>query len=581
VLTVDPVTLEVVGAALTAITNEMSHVLQRTSYNMMIFEIRDFCCAIVDREGSLVSQNLGGVSHFIADLGIVIQDGVQTIPDFQPGDVIVTNHQAIAGQHLNNVCVYMPFFFEGELIGFPIVRAHWIDVGGMSTGFGAATAVRDPWMEGLQLDQVRVYRAGVPNTEILKLIRDNIRHPESSMGDLRAQIAACQLAVRRLEELFGKYGKAVALRCIQQLFADSEAHCRRVVEQMPDGEYVAESYFGQDEPGQGTYLKIKARVTIAGGDMTIDLRECSPQTDGPYNSRTFAAAYIAYKAITAPLEPVNEGSFRALKVVIPEGSFMTARYPAPMPMWSLPLPPVVDTILSALAQAIPDEVPAGQKGLGDAVTFFGVDPRTGKRFVAQGTEGGGWGGRPFEDGESASVSVCQGDVRNAPIESLEAKFPVLVEARELRPDSGGAGQFRGGLGLDVRVRNLVAGRWNLVQTGGKPRPPFGLWGGKPGDPSDKLLQLPTESDWRSVDASWYDVPANTRAIVRSAGGGGWGDPLARDPARVLSDVEEGFVSLPAARREYGVVLQANGDALAIDTRATEELRAALRAERTD
>ena len=535
---IDPVTLEVVRAALPAVTNEMSHVLQRTSYNMMIFEIRDYCCAFVDRDGALVSQNLGGVSHFISDLGVVIQDGMRRIPTFRPGDVIVHNHQRVAGQHLNNVCVYMPFFYDGELIGFPIVRAHWIDVGGMSTGYGAAD-VSDPWQEGLQLNQVKVYDAGEPRSDILKLIVDNIRYPESSLGDLRAQMAACQLAIRRLEELFGKYGRETVLACIQRIYDDSEARCRQIVATMPDGEYTASSTYGRDVPGKAQRLDIHARVVISGSDMTVDLSGCSGDNASTFNSRTYAAAYIAYKAVTLPLEPVNEGSFRALRAIVPEGSFMMARYPAPMAHWSLPLPAVVDTILAALAQATPERVPAGAKGLGDAITFFGNDPRRGgKRFVAQGTEGGGWGGRPFEDGPSASVSVCQGDVRNAPIENMELKFPVVVEERKLRPDSAGPGKYRGGFGVDTRVRNLVEGRWNLVQIGGPPRPPWGLWGGEPGQPSDKLLKQPDDPDFQSVNASWREVPVGSEVIIRSAGGGGWGDPLERDPALVARDVLE-------------------------------------------
>src|ERR1700723_3479005 len=172
----DPVTLEVIRNALPAIANEMAADLQRTSYNMMIYEVRDFCTALVDPKGQLISQNVGGVSHFVADLGVIITDGMKRYGEkgFAPGDVIITNHQAVAGQHLNNIVIYMPYFFEGELMMFSMVRAHWIDVGGMSTGFGGGSAVPDPWMEGLQLDQLKIYEAGQPNATLHKIIRDNI-----------------------------------------------------------------------------------------------------------------------------------------------------------------------------------------------------------------------------------------------------------------------------------------------------------------------------------------------------------------------------------------------------------------------
>ncbi len=576
---IDPVTLEVIRNALPAISNEMSYDLQRTSYNMMIYEVRDYCCALLDVEGNLLSQNLGGVSHFVADLSVVIKDGLEKIgkENFRPGDVVIANHQAVCGQHLNNVCIYTPFFFKGELIGFPIVRAHWVDIGGMSTGFGATANVLDPWMEGLQIDQLRIYRAGEPQEDLLKLIADNIRYPESSMGDLRAQIASCQLALRRLEELFNKFGRDVVLNAVQRIFQDTEAKCRKIVEQIPDGVYEAESFLDDSGYSNSPPLVIKAKVTVSGSDMTIDLSGCAPQTPGSYNSRTLAGARVAYKAVTMPMDPVNEGSFSALKVIIPEGSFMMAKYPAVMSGWSLPVPTVVDTILTALAPAIPDKVPGGHLGvLGGTIVFFGHDPRKGKNFVVQSIEGGGWGGRPHEDGESASVSICQGDVRNAPIENIELKCPVLVEARVLRQDSGGAGKFRGGLGLDSQVRNLVNGRWNLIQTGRRQCPPWGLWGGKPGAVSDCLLQLPGESDWKSVNVAMHSVPADARATIRTAGGGGWGNPLERDPEKVKVDVMEGFVSLESARSDYGVVLRPGakpGD-YQIDMEATKRARTA-------
>ncbi len=572
---IDPVTLEVIRNALPAISNEMSYDLQRTSYNMMIYEVRDYCCALLDVNGNLLSQNMGGVSHFVADLGVVIKDGVEKIgrDNFKPGDVIIANHQAVCGQHLNNVCIYMPFFFKGELIGFPIVRAHWVDVGGMSTGFGASTNVVDPWMEGLQMDQLKIYEAGEPKKDLLKLISDNIRYPESSMGDMRAQIAACQLAIRRLDELFNKFGKEVVLNCVERIFADTEAKCRMIVEKIPDGVYEAESFMDNNGYDKDVPLNIRVKVIVSGSDMTIDLSGCDPQNKGPYNSRTLAGARVAYKALTMPLDPVNEGSFSALKIIIPEGNFMMARYPAVMSGWSLPIPTVVDTILKALAPAIPDRIPAGHLGyLGGTVVFFGYDPKKKKNFVVQSIEGGGWGGRPFEDGESASVSICQGDVRNAPIENIELKCPVIVEERVLRQDSGGAGKFRGGLGLDTKVRNLVEGRWNLLQTGRRKCPPWGLWGGKPGDISDCLLMPPGSSEWRSVDVAFYPVPANSRVIVRTAGGGGWGNPLERDPEKVRMDVMEGFVSLEKAKSEYGVVLRRSPNQMDYEVDIEETLK---------
>jgi N-methylhydantoinase B len=460
---------------------------------------------------------------------------------------------------------------------FSMVRAHWIDIGGMSTGFGAGPAVADPWLEGLQLDQLKIYEKGKLNETLYRVLKDNIRFPESSLGDMKSQMAACRLAARRMDELFDKYGKATILGAIDRIFSETETKCRNVVAQLPDGVYEAEAAMDDDGVLKGEPVPIRVKVTIAKGDMTIDLSGCSAERRAGINSRTLAGARVAYKALTGPLEPVNEGSFRALKVIIPEGSIMMARFPAPMAGWSIIVPTVVDAIVKALAPAMRDRVPAGHHGLlGGAVVFFGVHPKTRRRFVVQSIEGGGWGGRPFEDGEPATVSVCQGDVRNGSIEGIELKCPVLVEGRSLRRDSCGAGKFRGGLGIDMHVRNLVEGRWNFEQARRRDCPPWGLWGGKPGEAGGYLLRLPGENDFKPMVGAHIPVPLNAEAIVRTGGGGGWGDPTERDPALVRSDVLEELVSREAALEHYGVVLR---DDLTLDETATQQRRDRLRSGR--
>jgi len=580
----DPVTLEVIRNALPAISNEMAVDLQRTSYNMIIYEVRDFCTALVMPNGELVSQNVGGVSHFIADLGIMINDGMQRYgkggrnEGFRPGDVVISNHQAVAGQHLNNIVIYMPYFFQGELMMFAIVRAHWIDVGGSSTGFGAGITVPDPWIEGLQLDQLKIYEEGKLNETLYRVIRDNIRFPESSLGDMKSQMAACRLALRRLDELFGKYGRDTVLAATERIFDETEQKCRNVVKTFPDGVYEAESFLDDDGVQQGEPVRLHAKVTIRAGDMTIDLSGCSPERRAAINSRTFAAPRIAYKALTAPTEAVNEGSFRALECVIPEGNIMMARYPMPMAHWSMILPLVVDTIVAALAKAIPDRAPAGHFGLmGANGVFFGINPKNRRRFVISASGGGGWGGRPYEDGESAAVTVCQGDVRNASIEGLEMKSPVIVHTRGLRRDSGGAGKYRGGLGSVMRITNLAEGRWNLERPRRQHCPPWGIEGGSPGEPGVKFIRCKGEPQLCEADLSRHLVPVGTEVVIHAGSGGGWGDPLERDPERVRWDVIEDLVSTEAARSDYGVVLK-NDFSLDID--ATRKTRAALRASRS-
>jgi len=574
---INPVMLEVVRNHLPAIANEMAIDLQRTSYNMMIYEVCDFCTAYLDIEGRLVSQNVGGVSHFVADLGAIIVDAMAKYgrAGFAEGDVLITNHQRVAGQHLNNIVVYVPFFHEEELLGFTATRAHWIDVGGMSTGFGAGPQVSDPWLEGLQIDQLKIYEAGKLNETLHSIIRDNIRYPESSMGDLRAQIASCKLGVRRLKELYRKYGRDDLDRCIGQIFAETEQRCRKVVELIPDGVYTAEAAFDDDGVALGEPVEIKVAITISGGDMTIDLSGCSSQRQGGINARTLAAARVAYKALTEPNTPVNEGSFSALLTVIPEGNVMMARHPAPMGAWSLIVPTVVDTIFRALAPVMPRTIPAAHHGLlGGSVIFFGK-AGGGEKFFVQSLEGGGWGGHFDRDGQSGSVSICQGNVKNAPIEAIEMKNPVVVERRALRIDSGGAGTNRGGLGISVRVRNLQRGKWNLSRPRRMGCPPWGLNGGGVGESARLLLRTGGEGEFKGVDAVMHEVPVDSVAEICTGGGGGWGSPLERPVDAVVADILDEFITIEAAEKLYGVVLMANGTEA--DMQATASLRKRLAA----
>ncbi len=551
----DPVTVEVVGNTLAAIADEMALDLQQGSYNMMIYEVRDFCCALIDKRGRLLAQNVGGVSHFVADLGVIITDALERFgaDAFKPGDGYIMNHQRVAGQHLNNVVTYTPVIIDGALFGFAMTRAHWSDVGGMSTGFGARAAGVDAWLEGLQLDQLKLIDQGVYDEKLLKVISDNIRFPDAALGDMRAQFAACRAAEHRLAELVERYGVADVEAAIEEVFDTTEARCRSIVEQMADGVYRATSSIDHDFADLNDPVEIAVEVAIKGSDMTIDLTGCSDQRKGAINARTLAGAYVAYKALTTPNEPVNEGSFRALSVKINEGNFMMAKFPAPMASWSIALPTVVDTVITALAPAQKDRIPAAHFGtLGGSFVFFGQHPERGP-FVAQGIEGGGWGGRPGEDGPSAAVSVCQGDVRNSPVEALELRFPVRVEKRSLREDSGGPGKHRGGLGVVTEITNLVEGTWRLSMAGRHQCPPWGLWHGNAAPPGGHALKRPGEEEFEPVNGR-VNAPANSVARVFTGGGGGWGSPLDRPIETVTTDVKRGYVSVASAANVYGVVL---------------------------
>ena len=542
---------------------------------MMIYEVGDYCCAILAPDGALIAQNMGGVSHFVADLGVIISDGVERFgPDgFAPGDVILTNHQRVAGQHLNNVVIYTPIFHERRLIGFAAIRAHWVDVGGMSTGFGASGLAFDPWGEGLQLDQLKACEAGVPDEKVLKLIADNIRFPDSSMGDLRSQVAACRLAERRLAELYERYGATVVEDAITAIFEQTEQRCRRAVAAIPDGVYEAESHLDGD-PSEPEPIRVKVKVTISrrrDGDRPHRVLAAAPhRRQRPHAGRRARRLQGAHRAARRRQRGlVRRRARRDPRRQRDDGVASRRRWRA----GARSCRPSSTPCSARSPTGSPTASPPGTSAC-SASRSCSSAPTTARRFVSQSIEGGGWGGRPFGDGESASVSICQGDVRNSPIENMELKVPLLVEERALVPDSGGAGLHRGGLGVSVRLRSLAEGRWNLRQSRRRSLPAWGLEGGSDGGGSDNLIRRPGEDEFSSVDAAHVQAPAQTVVIQTSAGGGGWGSPLERDPERVLDDVREGYVSARAATDEYGVVL--TGDGTQVDAAATAALRSSRR-----
>ena len=557
-MSVDPITVEIIRCALKAAANEMSVVLKRTAYNMMIYEVQDYCVSIVGHEGRTMSQNEGALPIFLADLGVAVQDGVEIygLENIRPGDVFLVNHPEICGQHLNNMVVYTPFFWEGKLLCFLAVRAHWIDVGGGSTGFGSSNT-RDVYEEGLQVRSVKIYNEGRPNTEVLRMIEDNIRFPESSLGDLRAQIACCRTGEERLNQICRKYSGRVFIEAVETIWDQTDKLVREAVRAIPDGDYEASSFLDDDGRVMNKTIPIKVKIAVRGDELAIDFSEVADQVPGFINcgsSGGMAAARVAFKALTSPQREVNEGSFRALKVILPPGKLLSARRPAPIGGWSLSLPTVLDTILRALAPALPERIPAAHKGDMGGYAIFGSNPKTGRRYVCQNIIGGGWGGRPFEDGVSAAVSMCQGDVKNTPIELQELYYPLMYECHAFRTDSGGAGKYRGGIGVEVKVKPLTD--FYLSRNTDRIKcPPWGLLGGGEGAVNGTIIQRNgTEENLPGKFSHLLVRPGETVTFL-TAGGGGYGKPTERDAEAVKQDVELGYVSQTKAKKDYPSVVR--------------------------
>lgn len=543
---VSPITVEVVRNGLAHIANEMATVLRKTSYNMMIYEVRDYCVGIVDPEGRILSQNFGALPIFLADLGPAIVDGVRRHgrEGFRPGDVLIMNHPYVCGQHLNNVVVYTPFFHDSELVAFLAVRAHWIDIGGTRVGFGFS-GTREVYEEGLQFRSLKLYRGDEPNQDIFQIITDNVRFAESCLGDLRAQIAACRVGDRGLGALVRRYSLNVFLRSVTTIWDQSEALARKQVGRITPGTYEAEALFDSDGVDLERPVPLKVRVEVAGGEMTIDFSEISDQVSGSINSGesgAVAAARVAFKSLVAPYSPIDEGCFRPLEIVIPEGKILNAKPPAPVGNWSRTLPTVIDLILKALAPGLPDRVAAGHKGDMGGYAFFGTHPKTGRRFLCQTIMGGGWGGRPHEDGENATVSMCQGDVQNTPVELQEIYYPVLIECQRLREGSGGAGKFRGGLGIEVSVRVLCDAFTN-VNVERQRTPPWGLFGGEDGARAKAVVKQRADEPgvWLSKKPN-YPLKAGGSVTFFTAGGGGYGPAPERACQLAERDRRLGYVS---------------------------------------
>lgn len=553
-MNVHPVTLEVVRNALVAYSEDMATALCKSAYNMMIYEVRDYCCGLIDTEGRMISQNKGGLPIFLADLGAAVLDGIERfgLDGFAPGDAVIMNHAEICGQHLNNIVIYTPCFHDGELVAFAANRAHWVDVGGTRVGFGSY-ATNEIFQEGLQLRSIKIYEAGERNEAVWQILQDNLRFPESSLGDLRAQIASCNLGERRLGEAFGRYGVDTIRNCIAEIWNQAEVEAREVIAGIPDGIYKAHSLLDNDGRTLDKPLDVKVTVTIDGEEMTVDYSEMNPQVPTPLNSGFsggLAAARVAFKCLTMPDAPVNEGCFRSLKLISPEGTMLNARSPAAIGLWSIMLPTVIDTILKALATAMPDRIPAAHKGDMGGVSFYGYREGDGRRFLLMNIFGGGWGGRPTGDGESAAVSICQGDVRNVPIEVQETNFPFVVDEFALRPDSGGAGKFRGGFGTVITYRCLqkTSANINLERI---VDPPWGILGGGNGQTNVAIIRRTDGSEQRATKETNILLEAGDTVTFLTAGGGGYGHADDRDRAAIEADLREGLITPEAAAREYG------------------------------
>jgi N-methylhydantoinase B len=568
---VDPIALEVVRNQLVSVAREMWVAVYRTAHSPLFYEAKDIGTAILDSESRLVGH-AGGIAAFH---GLSITMGQAALArfgeDINPGDVIVSNDPFEGGRsHLNDMGMLVPVFHEGELVLFTHTTGHWRDIGGKDPGSwspDSTTIIQ----EGIRIPPMKLFDRGELNETLFELLFTNIRYSEDQQGDLWAMLAGCQTGKKRLEEMAGRYGKEALSRYVDELIGHAERVARSEIAQIPEGAYVREDYI--DPVGDSTAPKVRLTLTVDGDNLILDFTGSDAQ--GPYGALNLSypglvgGIYIAVRAITDPLMPGNQGFLNPVTIVAPKGTCVNAEPPAPLACGLVDVMRVIiELILLAVGDALPEKSMAGTFG---GPQSLAIDVQTDVHFMSY---AGGWGARSNKDGISGTCCILNGDQFNVPAEVSETRFPLLVERYELRQDSGGAGRFRGGLGIrkDYRLLGEEAtvscsmDRWRFS--------PPGLQGGEPGARNECIINPRTESEMIASRVSGIKLEKGALISHRTGGGGGFGNPIERSVAQVHDDVLDGYVSLSAAEREYGVVF--SQETKDVDLTATEQRRESLR-----
>jgi N-methylhydantoinase B len=559
---IDPITLEVIRHALVSITNQIDANIKRTAFSPYIYEYNDFAVGLVGADGQLIAQCTGGMPPFVADsVGMAVRDGLSIYGKarLHHGDVVVCNHAAVQGQHLNNTVMYTPIYGglrRESLIGFFAINVHWIEIGGIQTNS------TDIFMEGLQLRSIKMWSKGEPIEEVYRIIENNTRMPLELMGDIAAQLAGCLLGRDLTAELANKYGIPTFHRAVELILDQSEAAARAFIRAMPDGVYATETYLDNDRFGD-TPVPIKVKVIVAGDELTVDYSEIAARAKGPINSGYYGGgqttARVAFKYLLGSAEMANEGTFRPIKLVLPPGKLLSADPTAPMFMYPTPFPTVIDAVIKALETALPERVPGGHFGTHSGVRFYGRRAN-GSFFDTHDSGHGGWGAWASHDGAGPFRTMAHGDTRIIPLELQESLMPFRIEEFALREDSAGAGRFRGGLGFRKKYRILAPCNLgtNLDRT---LCPPWGVQGGMAAKPGRiTVVEAANGTDVSADKENAYRLEPGDIVCVETGGGGGYGPPSERSLDLIQRDLDAGYITAAAAERDYGVKVGRDGTA---------------------
>lgn len=570
----DPFTFAVIKSALDTIVDDMAYTVMRTARSSIVRDVLDYSCTLCDAEGLILAQaktvalHLGAVPDAIAAMLAKFKD------DLAPGDVVIFNDPYNGGMHLPDIFMFKPIFLGGELQGHAVVIAHHCDVGGRVPGSNAADST-EIYQEGLRIPPLKLYSAGQANETLLSLIRQNVRLPDLVIGDLEAQLATCNIGEREFLRLLEKYGPAESRGYFARLIDYGETLTRKAIAAWPDGTYGFTDYIDGDGLVAGR-IPIQCAITVKGDHLTVDFAGSSPQVKGAINSTLSFVKSATYLSIRCALDqdvPNNAGIYRCITVTAPKGSILNPELPAAVAARALTGYRVVDAVMGALAQIVPDRVVAAGEGGNTVIAFGGQDAATRAPFILVDMINGAWGARADKDGIEGVTNPSQ-NMSNMPVETLEDRFPVLVEEYGFRPDSCGPGRYRGGLGLVRQYRLLAAHAMMQIRADRHDHRPYGLFGGGAAAPSRNLLD-PAHAAETLPSKVTREIVAGTVLRHEQAGGGGYGDPLSRTPEAVLEDVLDGKITPGFARAAFGVVLDEAGSA--VDAAATGALRRAMAA----
>ena len=571
-LEVDPITLEVIRNSLESTVEEMGITVQKLAHSPIFSESKDFSVAVFDAEAQLAALAQYTPGHQ-GGMQSAIEATLVEIPreEMYPGDAIMMNDSYRGGLHPQDLTIFSPVFFQDELIMYAGCVAHRVDIGGMTPG-SYCPAATEIYQESIRFPCIKIMERGQMRQDILRLFLTNIRLPEDQKGDLLAQIAALRWAERNIQQLAAKYGLATFKAALKGLVDLTERRTRAEIEQIPDGVYRYTDYIDHDGINDRVY-ELKVAVTIKGSDVFVDFTGSSEQAEGFINSPyslTRANSYVAFMFFLDPSIPKNQGFSRTIKVYAPPGTIFHPLPPAPLSGATTETGGRVrDLVIGALSLAMP-EVGIGAWSHSAAMAYFaGKHPRTGKRFIAIPLDGLAMGGgaRSHADGYGPSHPASS-NMLIPNVEIIEQYYPLHYVRREIPPDAGGPGRFRGSGGLEVEWE-LECPVTTMVMSNRREKPPPGVFGGQPGAPA--MAWKVSRGDKTIIPQKVNALPleAGDRLMLRCPGGGGYGYPLQRDPAAVLEDLRLGFVSAEGARRDYGVVLSADGTAVDLEATARE------------